>query len=149
MEAIIRAVAMYLFLLVVFRVTGRRTLGESTTFDLLLLLVISETTQQAMVGEDHSMTYAFLLIITFLAVNVLLSVVKQYSHRVERVLEDVPLIIVEHGRPLKDRMDRARVDEADVLEAAREVSGVERLDQIKYAVLERSGKISVITSEPH
>jgi uncharacterized membrane protein YcaP (DUF421 family) len=80
---------------------------------------------------------------------VLLSVVKQYSHRVERVLEDVPLIIVEHGRPLKDRMDRARVDEADVLEAAREVSGVERLDQIKYAVLERSGKISVITSEPH
>lgn len=144
MEAIIRAVAMYLFLLVVFRVTGRRTLGESTTFDLLLLLVISETTQQAMVGEDHSMTYAFLLIITFLAVNVLLSVVKQYSHRVERVLEDVPLIIVEHGRPLKDRMDRARVDEADVLEAAREVSGVERLDQIKYAVLETNGGITII-----
>ena len=147
MEAILRVVAMYLFLLLVFRVTGRRTLGESTTYDLLLLLVISETTQQAMVGQDHSMTHAFLLIITFLTLDVLMSVLKQHSHRVERILEDVPLIIVEHGRPLKERMDRVRIDEADVLEAARRLQGIQRLDQIKYAVLERSGTIFVIAND--
>jgi uncharacterized membrane protein YcaP (DUF421 family) len=56
----------------------------------------------------------------------------------------VPLVIVENGRLLKDRMDRSRIDEEDVLEAARELRGLERLDQIKYAVLERHGSISII-----
>ena len=59
-------------------------------------------------------------------------------------VDDVPLIIVEHGRPLKERMDKERIDEDDVLNAARERFGLERLDQIKYAVLERSGGISII-----
>jgi uncharacterized membrane protein YcaP (DUF421 family) len=144
MDSVLRVVAMYLFLLLVFRLSGKRTLGESTTFDLLLLLVISETTQQAMVSDDHSLTHAFLLIITFLTMNVGMSLLKQRSRTVEKLLEDVPLIIVENGKPLKDRMDRVRVDETDILEAARESNGVARMDQIKYAVLERSGKISIV-----
>lgn len=144
MDSVLRVVAMYLFLLVVFRLSGRRTLGESTIFDLLLLLVISETTQEAMVGDDHSMTHAFLLILTFLVMNGVLSMIKQRHRRIEKWLDDVPLIIVEHGRPLMDRMDRVHVAEADVLEAARRSQGIERMDQIKYAVLERSGHISVI-----
>jgi uncharacterized membrane protein YcaP (DUF421 family) len=56
----------------------------------------------------------------------------------------VPLVIVENGKLLKDRMEKARVDEADILEKARELQGLERLDQIKYAVVERSGGISII-----
>lgn len=144
MESVLRVVVMYFFLLIVFRVSGKRTLAEATPFDLLMLLVISETTQQAMVGEDHSLTGAFLMISTFVLVDIGLSHLKQWSPAAARVLEDVPLVIVENGRLLKDRMDRSRIDEQDVLEAARELRGLERLDQIKYAVLERHGSISII-----
>jgi uncharacterized membrane protein YcaP (DUF421 family) len=135
---------MYAFLLLVFRLSGKRTLGEATTFDLLLLLVISETTQQALVDDDHSMTRAFLLILTFVLMNIGMSLWKQWSPRVERILEDAPLLLVDHGAPLRQRMDKVRVDEQDVLEAARQTHGLERLDQVKYAVLERSGRISII-----
>ena len=147
MDSVIRVVIIYLFLLVVFRLSGKRTLGEATTFDFLLLLVISETTQQAMVGHDHSLTHAALLVLTFVIMNIGMSLWKQRSKTVERILEDLPLVIVERGRAIKERMDRVRVDEADILETARQSQGLERLDQIKYAVLERSGKISVIPTE--
>ena len=147
MDAVIRVVVMYTFLLLVFRLTGKRTLGETTPFDLLMLLVISETTQQAMVNDDHSMTHAFLLILTFVMINVGLSLLKQKSQGAERVLDGVPLVLVDNGQLLKDRMEKSRVDEEDIMEAARENEGLERLDQVKYAVLERSGKISIMPRE--
>lgn len=144
MDSVLRVVVMYLFLLLVFRLSGKRTMSDTTTFDMLLLLVISETTQQAMVDDDHSMTHAFLLVLTFLVMNIGLSLWKQHSKTMERILEDTPLVVVDHGRPLRHRMDRARVDEDDILEAARQGQGLERMEQIKYAVLERSGEISII-----
>jgi uncharacterized membrane protein YcaP (DUF421 family) len=139
---------MYLFLMLVFRVSGKRTLAQTTPFDLLMMLIISETTQQAMVGEDHSMTHAFLLIASFVGIDIGLSLIKQRSKRVARLLEDVPLVVVAHGRLLRDRMDRSRVDEEDVLEAARVLRGLESIEQIKYAVLERDGEISIIPRSP-
>jgi uncharacterized membrane protein YcaP (DUF421 family) len=146
MDSVLRALAMYAFLVVVFRLSGRRTLSEATPFDLMMLLVISETTQQAMVDDDHSMTHAGLLVLTFVTTNILLSLIKQHSKRAERVLDDVPLIVLVEGRPLKERLDRARVDVHDILHAARE-NGLERLDQIKYAVLEASGGITIVPRE--
>ena len=147
MDSVIRVVAMYLFLLLVFRLSGKQTLGEATTFDLLMLLIISEVTQQAMVDDDHSMTHAFLLVLTFVAMNVGLSLWKQRSKAVDKVLDDVPLLILADGRLMRDRLDKERVDESEILEAARQAHGLERLDQIKYAVLERSGGISIVPRE--
>jgi uncharacterized membrane protein YcaP (DUF421 family) len=144
MESIVRVAVMYAFLMLVFRLAGKRTLAETTPFDLLMLLVISETTQQAMVGEDYSLVSAFLMITTFVTIDIGLSLLKQRSKPVAKVLEDVPLVIVKDGKPLWERMNRSRVDEDDVMEAARLLRGLERLEQIEYAVLERSGKISVI-----
>lgn len=147
MESVLRVLAMYAFLLLVFRLSGRRTLSETTTTEFLLLLVISETTQQAMVNDDHSMTNAFLMIVTFLTVNVGLSLMKLRWQPLERVLEGTPLVIVQNGRPLRDRMVWARVDEEDILEAARLTQGVGQMSRIRYAVLERSGEISVVPAE--
>lgn len=147
MESILRAVVVYLFLLVLFRLSGKRTLAEVTTFDFVLLLIISEATQQALVGTDNSMTNAFLLVTTLVVLNVLFSEIKQRLKPAERVLDGLPLLIVEHGKPLQDRMQKERVDVDDVLDAAREIHGLEKLEQIKYAVLERNGKISIIPSE--
>jgi uncharacterized membrane protein YcaP (DUF421 family) len=144
MDTVLRAAAMYFVLLVIFRLAGKRTLSEADVFDFLMLLIISETTQQAMVGNDHSFTNAILLITTLAFITVMLSLIKQRSRLVSKVLDDEPLLVVSNGELIKTRADKLRVDEQDILEAARENHGLERFDQIKFAVVERNGNISVI-----
>jgi uncharacterized membrane protein YcaP (DUF421 family) len=144
MESVVRGLVTYLFLLVVFRVAGKRTLSETSSFDLVLLLIISETTQQAMVNNDHSLTNGAILVLTLVGVDILLSLIKQSLPAVEVWMDGMPVVIVRDGQPLKDRMNRERVDEADILEAARKRMGLESLEQIKYAVLEKGGDITIV-----
>jgi uncharacterized membrane protein YcaP (DUF421 family) len=144
MDAILSAFSIYLFLLVLFRIGGKRTLGQTTTFDFVLLLIIAETTQQALLGDDFSVTNAFLLIMTLISIDIALSLLKRKWPKLDRLVEGVPMVIVEQGRPLWDRMHKARVDESDVLTAARELQGLKRMEDIEYAVLERSGSISIV-----
>lgn len=144
MDAVLHSVVVYGLLLLLFRVTGRRTLAEITTFDFVLLLIIGEATQQALLGDDFSLTKVAVIVVTLLSMDVVLSLMKSRSHKVEKVLDGVPTIIVENGRVLKEQMAKARVDEDDVLEAARRLQGLERMDQVKYAVLEVNGGISII-----
>ena len=144
MSIVLRSCAIYVFLIVIFRIAGKRSLAHVTTFDFVLLLIIGEATQQALLGEDFSLSNAFLVIITLVGLDVGLSLWKQRSPKMDRLLDDMPLVIVENGQPLKDRMEKARIDQDDVLAAARERQGLERMEQIKYAVLERSGGISII-----
>ncbi len=144
MESVLRAAALYAFLLVLFRITGRRALSEITTFDFVLLLVIGEATQQALLGDDFSVINAFVVIATLVLIDILLSLFKERSPRVGRFLDGVPLIVVEYGKPLTERLRKARLTEEDVLEAARQSQGLERLEQIRFAVLEKNGQISVI-----
>ena len=144
MDAVLRAIAVYLVLLLLFRVAGRRTLAEITTFDFVLLLIIGEATQQALLGEDFSVTNAVIVIATLLFIDVIFSLVKSRSKKMEKVLDGVPTIVVDNGRCLTELMKKARVDEDDVMEAARRLQGIERIDQIKYAVLEVNGGITII-----
>lgn len=144
MDAIVRAIVVYGLVWALFRVSGKRTLSEATTFDFVLLLIIAETTQQALLGEDYSITNAFLLVTTLIGIDIALSLVKRRFPRFDKVMDGQPVIIVENGHPLEDRMRQARVDEADILEAARRLQGLERMEQIKYAVLEQSGGISIV-----
>lgn len=144
MESVLRAAAIYVFLLVLFRITGRRALSEITTFDFVLLLVIGEATQQALLGDDFSVINAFVVIATLVLIDILLSLFKERSPKVGRFLDGVPLIVVEYGKPLTERLRKARLTEEDILEAARQSQGLERLEQIRFAVLEKNGQISVI-----
>ena len=147
MDSILRGIVVYAFLLLVFRIAGKRTLSQATTFDLVLLLIISETTQQAMVDNDHSVTNGFLLIFTLIGLTILLSVLKQRFPKLDTLLEGTPLILVDGGKVLKERMDKSRVDEKEILAAARMTQGLVRMDQIQYAILERNGEISIIPKE--
>lgn len=147
MDAVIRAFVVYVVLLLLFRLSGKRTLAQVTTFDFVLLLIISEATQQALVGTDNSMTNAFLLVSTLIGLNIAFSEIKQRFKPAEHILDGLPLLLVENGNPLQDRMAKERVDLDDVLDAAREGHGLERMEQIKYAVLERSGKISIVPAK--
>lgn len=144
MDSVLRAFALYAFLLLVFRVSGRRTLAEATTFDFVLLLIIGEATQQGLLGEDFSMTNAFLAIVTLMLLDIGLQFLEQRVPWLTRFIEGLPVVLVENGKPFTDRLRRARVAEDDVLSKARASQGLERMDQIKYAVLEKDGSVSII-----
>ncbi len=144
MDAVLRTASIYVVLLVVFRLAGKRTLAEVTPFEFVLLLVIGEATQQGLLGEDFSVTNALLVITTFIVIDVGLGLIKQRAPRLERAVEGNPVVIFADGEALHEPMRRARIDESDILEAARSKQGLESLDQIKFAVLERSGGISII-----
>ena len=144
MDSVLRALAVYVVLLLILRLSGARTLAGITTFDFVLTLIISEAVQSALIDDDHSMTNAFLLIVTLVGLNVLMSVLKQRSGRIERLLDGTSLVLIDRGKIHSDRLQRERVDEADILEAARELQGVSALDDIEYAVLEKNGHVTVV-----
>jgi uncharacterized membrane protein YcaP (DUF421 family) len=141
---VVRAVVMYLFLLVLLRVTGKRTLSEVTAFDFIVLLIISETTQQAMTGNDFSVTNAAILVLTLIILQRAADWLSDRSSRADRVLNDRPVVIVEDGKPLDEWMRWNSLTVEEVLEEARQSQGIGSMDEIKYAVLERNGGISVI-----
>jgi uncharacterized membrane protein YcaP (DUF421 family) len=147
MEIVIRAAAMYLLLLLIFRLAGKRTLSEADTFDFLMLLIISETTQQAMVRDDKSFTAAAILIVTLVSLTIALSFLKHWSPAMSSALDDEPFVVLANGKLIDRRCDKLRIDVADILEAARLNHGLERLEQIKFAVVERNGSISIVPVE--
>ncbi len=144
MDTIFKAVIIYLLLWIVIRLSGRRTLAQMTSFDLILLLIIGGATQRALTGEDYSLVNAFLLVMTLASLNVGMSLIETASPRLAKFITGTPTVLVEHGRFLHNRMRRARVTEHEILEAARYDQGIDQLDQIRFAVLEASGKISII-----
>jgi uncharacterized membrane protein YcaP (DUF421 family) len=144
MESVLRGIIIYLFLWLIFRISGKRTLAETTPFELVLLLIISEVTNQAMVDSDNSVTNAIILIMTLTGMSVLLSFFKHYSAAANRWLEGLPLPLIKEGKVLKENLDKARVDEQEILMSARYTQGIERLEDIKDATVENDGKISVI-----
>ena len=144
MDSVLRSAAIYIVVLFVFRVAGRRTLSELTTFDFVLLLVIGEATQQALLGDDFSITNAFIVIVSLVGMDITLTYIKRKSARIAKLIDGESMIIVEYGKVLDRRIQKSRIDQDDILQAARTTQGLERLDQIKFAILEKDGKISII-----
>lgn len=144
MDAVLRASAVYLVLLLLFRIFGQRSLAQITTFDFVMLLIFAETTQQALLGEDFSVTNCFLLICTLLCLDRGLLFLGRRWRWFQSVAEGRPLILVRDGAPIEERMERSGVDLEDIMAAAREHQGLETLAQVKFAVLERDGSITVI-----
>jgi uncharacterized membrane protein YcaP (DUF421 family) len=147
MDAVLRAAAIYFFLLILFRLAGRRTFAEMTSFDFVLLLVIGEATQQALLGDDFSVINAFIVIVALIAIDILFSLAQSTIPGLSKFINGEPMIVVEHVKPLLKRLKRARVSVDDVLGAARETRGLEHIGQIKFAVLEPNGAISIIPED--
>ena len=144
MDMVVRAVAIYLILVVVFKIAGRRALLQMTSFDLSLLLIISEATQQALLGNDFSVTGAALTIITLVVVDILFGLLKKYLPSVEAAIDGTPVILVENGRLLESKMKKADISCADIMVSARNNHGIDKLSDIKFAILEQNGHISII-----
>ena len=149
MDAVLRGAAVYAFLVVVFNALGRRTLVQTTNFDLVLLIIIGQSTQLALLGDDYSVTNAVLLIATLLGLHLALAAVKDRVPRADRwVGGGPPIVVVADGVLLKDQAEAVGIGEDDVLLAARQHGGLERLAQVRYALVERTGEISVVPAEP-
>jgi uncharacterized membrane protein YcaP (DUF421 family) len=144
MDTVIRSLIIYFVLWGVLRLSGRRTLGQMTSFDLVLLLIIGGVTHRALLGENYSVTNALLVVVTLVLTDVALSLLQRQFPPLSKIFNGEPMIIVEEGRPLLGRLKRARLTAEQVLESARRYHGLERMEEIKYAILEASGEISVI-----
>src|SRR5438477_8041488 len=144
MDSVIKACIVYVFLWAIIRISGRRTLGEMTAFDFVLFLIIGGATQRAITGQDDSLTNAFLLVMTFIVIDIGLSLIQRDAPLFRRVLKGTPTILVDNGHLLVTRMRLTRVTTDDILVAARKMHGLERMDQIKFAILEASGDITIV-----
>lgn len=144
METVLRGAAVYFVLLIVIRLTGRRSLGQLSPFDFVLLLIVAETTQQALLGDDFSLTNAVVLIVTLFMIDIGLSFVKANWPAAEKILDGRPTVLMLDGKLDREAMKRARLDEHDILEAARLLQGLERVEEVKHAILEVNGEISIV-----
>lgn len=144
MTSIIRATIVYVALLVIFRISGKRTLSNVTTFDFVLLLIISESIQQGLIDNDNSLTNALLLVLTLISLNIVFSIIKKRWPQADRVADGLPVIILSRGHPHEEVMKKERVGTEDIMHAARAAHGLRTLEDVEFAILESSGGISVI-----
>ncbi|RPI57715.1 MAG: DUF421 domain-containing protein [Acidobacteria bacterium] len=147
MDSVLRSLAVYLFVLFVFRVSGKRSLSQITTFDFILLLIIGEATQQALLGNDFSIVNAFVVIGTLITLEAMFSWLEGRFPMFGRVLGGLPVVVLENGKLLEDRAKREGVTLSEILAEGREKHGLERIEQYKYAILERHGGISVVPTD--
>lgn len=115
-----------------------------TPFGFVLILIVAETTQQALLGDDYSITNAAILVTTLFMVGIGLSYVKQWLPWVAKVLDGKPALLIANGKPDEQALRLARVGMDDIMAAARSKHGLERLDQVKHAILETDGTVSIV-----
>lgn len=144
MDTVLRGLTVYIVLLVILRLSGRRSLSQITAFDFVLLLIIAETTQQALLGDDFSVTNAVILIVTLFLVDVLFNIAKRRAGLISLLIDGAPTVLMSRGALRHDALRRSRVTVEEILKSAREQHGLERLSQIRAAVLETDGKVSII-----
>lgn len=141
MEIVVRAAVMYAFLWIVTRATGKSTLGELSTFQLVLYIVMGDLIQQGVTAQDYSVTGAVLAVSVFAVLTVALSWVQLRWPRSRPVIHGAPVVVVTDGEMRDDLMKVERLSVDDLYEAARS-NGIERLSQVRLAVLEADGQIS-------
>lgn len=143
MDTVLRVAIMYVLILVGLRFVGKREFSELTPMDLIVLLLIPELVSQSLLGDDYSLTNAIIGVVTLLAVVLVVSVATYISPRAERVLEGTPSVLVDHGRIVEKNLEKERIT-PDELFAQIHLAGLERLDQVRWAIMENDGKIAVI-----
>jgi len=141
-EFIVRGLIVYVFLLAVLRLTGKRQVGHLAPFDLVLLLVLSNALQNAMNGGDNSITGGVIAASTLIVANGLVSRLTYKSKTLERLIEGRPEILIHNGRIAADVMKREQLTHHEI-NAALRAAGVSCIEQVHYAILENTGEITV------
>lgn len=143
LEKILRSAVVYFFILIAFRFTGKRQVGQLSLFDLVVLLIISNVVQNAVIGNDNSLGGGMIGAVTILALNWLVVEVSYRFKPARRLLEGEPTLLIHNGKVLQANLKRERITIED-LQAALRRNGGESIDHVRYAVLEENGQISVV-----
>lgn len=146
MDLVLRALVLFGGVYILLRVVGRRELAQMAPIDFILLIVLGDAIQQGLTQDDYSVTGAFLVIFTIAVIQVALGWITFRSKSVRTVLEGEPVVLVEDGRLIEKNLKRARIAAEELAEEAR-LSQVISLGDIAWAVLETSGKISIIPKQ--
>jgi uncharacterized membrane protein YcaP (DUF421 family) len=142
-EIVVRTAVVYVFLVVVLRVSGKREVGQLSILELIVILVISDAVQNSMVGENTSLWGGLVAVLTLVAVDQTLNQLSRRSRRVRRALEGEPRLLIRDGRLLNRAIREEQIDVEDVRTAIR-AHGLARVEDVRIAVLETDGSISVI-----
>jgi len=143
LQIVIRTMAVYLVILVGLRLSGKREIGQMTVFDLVVLLLISNAVQNAMVGPDTSLTGGILAAVVLLVINIIIARLRLTSPRLRRLVEGTPTLLILHGKVIDEHMRREGIDAESLMAALRE-HGVEQISEVEMGVLEIDGSISVV-----
>ena len=146
LDVAVRTAVVYLALLVGLRLTGKRQVGQFTPFDLLLLLLLANAVQNAMVGPDVSLVGGLVAAATLLALNGIVAALSRRTRGAERFLEGSPTILIRHGRILDESLVREGISREDLLRALRE-HGIDKPELVRSAILEVDGSISVLRED--
>lgn len=146
MEIVVRVALIYLFLMVGFRIMGKREFGQLTPFELVTLLLIPEVVSKALTGPDYSLTAGFIGVSTLLALVFLTSVLAYRYPRFGRITEGKPAVLARDGALIPEAMARERISPEEVRIELHKY-GLEEVAQVRWAMLEVDGSITIIPTE--
>jgi uncharacterized membrane protein YcaP (DUF421 family) len=146
METVFRVIIVYLVILVGLRIVGKREFGQLSAAELVTLLIIPEMVSQSLSREDSSLTNAIIATLTLLSLVFITSTILHQNDKLEAVVSGKPIVIVTHGKLLEDNMNRERVSPEEIMTALH-MSGLERMDEVKWGILEADGKIAIIAED--
>ncbi len=142
----LRAVAVYVLVMVLVRASGKRAVGQFTPFDLVLLILLGNAVQNGLNGGDNSLTGAALLAVCLIALNYAVALVAARSPGARKLIEGEPVILARDGKVHRDVLRQQLVSNADFHEAMRE-AGCTDIERIRVATLETNGRISIVLAE--
>lgn len=145
-EKVARPLFVYLILLIIFRVANKREMAQATLFDFLIILMISNVVQNAMIGDDNSVLGAAAGATTLVLLSSLLNRATARSRKARKILEGQPVLLVQQGKTDEQMMRQQNISRNDLLSAIRK-QGIVRMCEVAFAVLELDGSISVIRTD--
>ncbi len=145
-QFIARGIIVYIFLIVLLRLTGKRQVGQLAPFDLVLLLVLSNAVQNAMNGGDNSVTGGAISAITLVGMNWLVGLLTFKSKTLAAMVEGRPEVLIHNGKLYNECLDHEKITHHELMTALR-AAGCSSIEDVRAAVLENDGSISVIPKE--
>ena len=147
-EFLLRGAAVYLFIFLLLRITGKRQVGQLTSFDLVLLLLLSNAVQNSMNGGDNTVTAGFILAATLAGTNLLLAWFTARSKKIENFIEGRPLVLIHNGHLYEDVARSQNLSRQEIDTALRAL-GISSVAVVHYAILEPNGIISAKPMNHH
>ena len=145
-EIAIRTLAVYIILMIGLRLAGKRELGQMSVLELVLILLIANGVQNAMIGFDTSLSGGVVAALTLLTANAVVSRFVARTEWLQHAVRGTPSMLVNHGQVIADHMRREAISTDELMMAIRE-HGIERLEDVKMAVIEVDGTISIVPRE--